>query len=141
MPRPGLLSCALFLAFTACATATAAAPAIAPAPARAPPPSRPAPAAEPAAPSLRERVVSRAGSALGQPRLSTVTREVSDDCTGFVRWAYLASGEDLVEGSVGNMLSIASRARALRRGGRPLPGDLVFFRETYDRNRDRRRDD
>jgi cell wall-associated NlpC family hydrolase len=96
---------------------------------------------DPAAPSLREQVVARAGSAIGQPSLGPVTREVSDDCTGFVRWVYRASGEDLVEGSVGNMMAIASRARAVRRGGRPLPGDLVFFRETYDRNRDRRRDD
>src|SRR6185295_1871597 len=144
MPRPGLLSCALLLSFTACATATAAAP---PPPPLPPPrvaraaPMPPAPPAEPAAPSLREQVVERAASALGRLRLSAVTREVSDDCTGFARWAYRASGEDLVEGSVGNMLSMASRARALRRGGRPLPGDLVFFRETYDRNRDRRRDD
>src|SRR3954464_5808756 len=108
MPRPGLLSCALLLTFSACATATAAA---------SPPPTLPTPPraapAEPADPSLRERVVERAASALGQLRLSTVTREVSDDCTGFVRWAYRASGEDLVEGSVGNMLSMASRARAL----------------------------
>lgn len=145
MPRTGLLWCALFLAFTACATATAAAPALAeaaPAPRPAPPlPPRETTVAEPAAPSLRERVVARAASALGEPRLSGVTREVSDDCTGFVRWAYRASGEDLVEGNVGNMLSIASRARAVQRGGRPRPGDLVFFRETYDRNRDHRRDD
>jgi CHAP domain-containing protein len=143
MPRPGLLSCALLLAFTACATATVAAPA--PATAAPPLPVRPSPPPRtpeaPAAPSLRERVVARAASALGEPGLSRVTREVSDDCTGFVRWAYRASGEDLVEGSVGNMLSIASRARAVRRGGRPLPGDLVFFRETYDRNGDHRRDD
>ena len=26
-------------------------------------------------------------------------------------------------------------------GGRPVPGDLVFFRETYDQNRDGRRND
>jgi cell wall-associated NlpC family hydrolase len=86
-------------------------------------------------------VVARAASALGQPGLSAVAPGVSDDCTGFARWAYLASGEDLVSGSAGAMLSTAARARAVRRGGRPLPGDLVFFRETYDRDRDRRRDD
>ena len=148
MLRPGLLASLTFLACAACATPTAtAAPLAAPRPTSPPAvrtPPRPAPEAPPrAAPddSLRGRVVERAASAIGAPRLSRITREVSDDCTGFVRWAYRASGEDLVEGSAGTMLSIASRARALRRGGRPQPGDLVFFRETYDRDSDRRRDD
>src|SRR4051794_32541064 len=103
MPRPRLWWCSLLLALTACATATAApraprpvAAASPPAPASQPPPPRPQ--GPPAAPSLRERVVSRASSALGEPDLSGVSREVSDDCTGFVRWAYRASGDDLVEG-------------------------------------------
>lgn len=124
------------MALTACATTAAATPASIPAPLEAT-----VPAAVPTPAPLRERVVQRAASALGEPRLSGITRDVTDDCTGFVRWVYRASGEDLVEGNVASVLEIASRARAVRRGGRPLPGDLVFFRETYDRNRDRRRDD
>ena len=153
MPRTGLLASLTFLACAACATPTATAaptPAAAAKPRPVPAATRPAPQPQPPreAParaetdaSLRGRVVERAASAIGAPRLSRITREVSDDCTGFVRWAYRASGEDLLEGNAGTMLSIASRARALRRGGRPQPGDLVFFRETYDRDRDRRRDD
>src|SRR5262245_29003688 len=120
MPRPGLLACALLMAFTACATTAVAKPALAKIPA--PPAPAPAPAPVPtpkAAGSLRERVVQRAASALGEPRLSGITREVSDDCTGFVRWAYRATGEDLVQGNVAAMLGIASRARAVHRGGRP----------------------
>ncbi|HEY8207454.1 MAG TPA: CHAP domain-containing protein [Myxococcaceae bacterium] len=146
MPRPGLfLACALLMASAACATTAAAIPVPAPArasmPARAPEDAPTPPPAARTAGSLRERVVERAESALGEPRLSGITRDVTDDCTGFVRWVYRASGEDLVEGNVAFMLEMAGRARAVRRGGHPLPGDLVFFRETYDRNHDRRRDD
>ncbi|HVE88008.1 MAG TPA: CHAP domain-containing protein [Myxococcales bacterium] len=149
MPRSGLVLPTLMLLACATVGTSGAAPAPPPsppaAPARAParPPARPVepPPPQSAAASLRDRVVDRAASAVGAPTLSRVTREVSDDCTGFARWAYRAGGEDLLEGSVSNMALIATRARALRRGGRPRPGDLVFFRETYDRNRDRRRDD
>jgi hypothetical protein len=35
----------------------------------------------------------------------------------------------------------AGRHGRVYEGGRPLPGDLVFFKETYDRNRDGRRND
>jgi len=101
-------------------------------------PGTPAP---PPKADLREQVVKRAASAVGAPKLSRITREVSDDCTGFARWAYRATGEDLVAGNAATMRALAARARAIRRGGRPRPGDLVFFRETYDRDRDRRRDD
>ncbi|HEU5217733.1 MAG TPA: CHAP domain-containing protein, partial [Gemmatimonadales bacterium] len=65
----------------------------------------------------------------------------SDTCSGFVHWACLASGADLVEGNSAFMFGVAAHARAINRRGPPLPGDLVFFRETYDRNRDRKRDD
>jgi cell wall-associated NlpC family hydrolase len=143
-----LLACATATATAIATPATAAAPAMTTLAVATVPSGRPAPKRAPArtpppapASPLRDRVVERATSAVGAPTLRAFTREVSDDCTGFVRWTTLASGEELVAGSAANMMAIASRARAMRRSGPPLPGDLVFFRDTYDRNRDRRRGD
>jgi hypothetical protein len=76
-----------------------------------------------------------------------VDRSVPDDCTGVVRHAYESVGIELMAGigRAGNngVTHIYQRARSLGavHKGRPQPGDLVFFRETYDRDRDGRRDD
>jgi hypothetical protein len=72
---------------------------------------------------------------------------VPNDCSGFVRLAYLAAGIDLVAHGflAGENAVSAIFRRALEVGAvhqrAPRPGDLVFFRETYDRNRDGRRND
>ena len=121
-----------------------------------PPPSHEAPdervaapesEAEAQAPSLREQVVQTAQGYVGLSSLRRVTRRVPDDCSGLVR---------LVFGQVGfePQLTHARRrdnattalwreaeARGLVHFDVPRPGDLVFFRETYDRNRDGRRND
>ena len=92
-------------------------------------------------------IVERAVQLMGVKHLGRVDRSVPDDCSGFVRLAYLKAGIDLVsqgflEGE-NAVTGIYRRARA--RGAlhhlRPRPGDLVFFRETYDRNRDGKRND
>jgi hypothetical protein len=69
-----------------------------------------------------------------------------DDCTGVVRIAYESAGIELMAGAghVGNngvthIYQRAKRAGALHKD-HPKPGDIVFFRETYDRDRDGRRD-
>jgi hypothetical protein len=64
-----------------------------------------------------------------------------------VRLAYLEAGLTLApsEGKAGDNMTTAFWRRAQRLGefrtGDPAPGDLVFFSETYDRNRDGRRND
>jgi hypothetical protein len=70
-----------------------------------------------------------------------------DDCTGLVRYAWNALGVDLYEGftfhgenGVTAMYEVALERGALHRL-KPAPGDLVFFRETYDRNRDGKEND
>jgi hypothetical protein len=76
-----------------------------------------------------------------------VDHSVPDDCTGVVRLAYRSAGIELMTGPgrAGNngVTHIYQRAKQLGalHKGRPQPGDLVFFRETYDRDRDGRRDD
>jgi hypothetical protein len=79
--------------------------------------------------------------------LRQVDRSVPDDCTGLARIAYESAGIELMAGAgrpgsngVSHIYYRARRLGAVHKG-RPQPGDLVFFRETYDRDRDGRRDD
>lgn len=92
-------------------------------------------------------VVTRAVQLVGVRHLGSVDRGVPDDCSGFVRLAYQKAGIDLVSAGFldGENAVSAIYRRARARGAvhhdAPQPGDLVFFQETYDRNRDGRRND
>jgi cell wall-associated NlpC family hydrolase len=91
-------------------------------------------------------IVERAVQLVGVKRLGSVARGVADDCSGFVRLAYQRAGIDLVShGFLGGENAVSAIYRRARSQGalrhRPRPGDLVFFRETYDRNRDGLRND
>ncbi|MFL5358182.1 CHAP domain-containing protein [Archangium sp.] len=92
-------------------------------------------------------IVARAVRLVGVKQLGRVDRGVPDDCSGLVRLAYLEGGIDLVNHGFlnGENAVTAIYRRAETRGAlhhhRPRPGDLVFFRETYDRNRDGKRND
>jgi cell wall-associated NlpC family hydrolase len=89
-------------------------------------------------------IVQRAVQLVGVKRLE---RGVPDDCSGLVRLAYQKAGIDLVNHGflAGENAVTAIFRRAEGRGAvhqrRPRPGDLAFFRETYDRNRDGQRND
>ena len=107
--------------------------------------STPARKKRPAAPLPRgRRVASRAGKLVGA---SLTAYRVPDDCSGLVRAAYQAVGVELLshgtlpgENAVSAIHRRAQRAGALHKRT-PKPGDIVFFRETYDRNRDGERND
>ena len=75
--------------------------------------------------SLGSRVAARADQFIGarEPR----------DCSSFVTQVFKHEGVP-VEGSVDQLHAKARRARALKRT--PGKGDLVFFRNTYDKNHD-----
>ncbi|QSQ22996.1 CHAP domain-containing protein [Pyxidicoccus parkwayensis] len=96
---------------------------------------------------LGRSIVQRSIQLVGERNLGRVSRSVPNDCSGFVRLAYLAAGIDLVAHGflAGENAVSAIFRRALDVGTvhhtAPRPGDLVFFRETYDRNRDGRRND
>lgn len=102
---------------------------------------------QPGSGHLGEEISARAARLVGVPSLRAVDRSVPDDCTGIVRHVYAREGIDLMkgehragEGGVTHIYENARRRGAVHRK-RPRPGDLVFFRETYDRNRDGRRND
>ncbi|MCP3105212.1 NlpC/P60 family protein [Myxococcus sp. K15C18031901] len=92
-------------------------------------------------------IVNRSIQLVGERNLGRVSRGVPNDCSGFVRLAYLSAGIDLVaHGFLAGENAVSAIFRRATESGRlhhraPRPGDLVFFRETYDRNRDGRRND
>ncbi len=159
VPVRQLLSALCLLAF-GCATGLPAGSAIAVRGARYQPfspsaiprgiPEPPAPPAPPPPPPLRggrAEAVALARSVLGQPTVQLGGRVYPDDCTGLVSGIYdqiglpLPNGGHEGENGVTSIFRFAGSHGRIFHGGRPLPGDLVFFRETYDVNRDGRVND
>ncbi len=92
-------------------------------------------------------IAARASRLVGVRSLRKITRRLPDDCTGLVRIATEPEGvvlfDDNARVSDNGVTAIWRRARAKNalHKRKPRPGDLVFFHETYDRNRDGRRND
>lgn len=104
--------------------------------------------------ALSARLAARAATMLGHRAAFTLDGErFQSDCSGFVSWVYQAEGVPLrrlmARAAPGERSAVAAAYFAARAwgvvfggGGEwPRPGDLVFFRDTYDRNRDGRFDD
>jgi hypothetical protein len=94
--------------------------------------------------SRGRRVAKRAVGLVG---VSLASYRVPNDCSGLARLAYQAVGVELLSQGTrpGENAVSAIYRRAQAQGAlhhkTPQPGDLVFFRETYDRNRDGVRND
>ncbi len=109
-----------------------------------PDPEDQAPAASPLviAPGARDTAVGTAQALLGKSKVVVHGKTYGDDCTSFMRALYEPLGVNLLseaepgDNGVTAMWRFASRHGRIFGGGRPLPGDLVFFKETYDLNRD-----
>lgn len=90
----------------------------------------------------RTRVVDVARSLVGSKRVEVNGKRFGDDCTGLVRGVYSQLGVDLMsagqpeDNGVTAIWRFTAQHGRLYDGGRPVAGDLVFFRETYDLNRD-----
>ncbi|MCY1082135.1 C40 family peptidase [Archangium lansingense] len=96
--------------------------------------------------TLARRAAVRASLWVGLPSLRAVSPSVNDDCSGLANLAYRKRGLSLLperplpgENGVAAIYRKAQSLGSLH--SKPRPGDLVFFRETYDRNRDGRRND
>ncbi len=100
--------------------------------------------------TAEQRAVGRTAAAfVGARRIEVDGRRFPFDCSGLARGVYLAHGTDLYDGAETEETAtgvrlihqyVASRGR-LHRGPDPRPGDLVFFHNTWDRNRDGRVND
>ncbi len=103
---------------------------------------------------LQARLAARAASLIGHAGEFRVGAErFAPDCTGFVEAVYEAEGVPLRammrQAAPEERSGVAAAFRAMEaygavfgaRGEWPAPGDLVFFHDTYDRNRNGRADD
>ncbi len=103
---------------------------------------------------LQARLAARASSFIGRTSgFDAGGERFNADCTGFVQAVYALEGVPLRElmrsAAPGERGGVAAAFRAMRTygvvfggGGEwPAPGDLVFFHDTYDRNRNGKPDD
>ncbi len=98
--------------------------------------------AVPAAPrdDTGNRVARAAASFVGKGRLVVNGERYRWDCSGFVEAAYAKAGLDY-EGSSADLYATARAGGLLEKGKVPHVGDVAFFDDTYDRNKNGRRDD
>src|SRR5271154_4967259 len=123
----------LVLATWGCATA----------PVRDPPTPAPLAAAERPPPAdARQQAVALARRLLGRRTVSWPGQGFPDDCSGLVEGIYASVGVPLQgaaqrgDNGVTGLYRYAQARGRIFASGVPAPGDLVFFRDTYDQNRD-----
>lgn len=103
---------------------------------------------------LQARLAARAASLVGHASGFEARGErFAADCTGFVEAVYALEGVPLRPlmraAAAGERTGVGAAYRAVQRYGTlfggggewPAPGDLVFWRDTYDRNRNGKADD
>ena len=107
-------------------------------------PEAEAPAAAAPAPNSGSRagndVAAAAAGLLGARALSVADRSFRYDCSGMVCAAYAGAGLPL-SGSSRSLFEAAQAAGLLHTQALPHPGDIAFFDNSYDRNKNRMRDD
>jgi len=107
----------------------------------------PTPSAAPAAdavlaPDARQQAVALARRLLGKRTVSWPGQSFPDDCSGLVEGIYASVGVPLRgaaqhgDNGVTGLYRYAQARGHIFSSGTPAPGDLVFFRDTYDQNRD-----
>jgi peptidoglycan DL-endopeptidase CwlO len=113
------------------------------APVREPPTPSPVVATErPAPPDARQQAVALARRLLGRRTVSWPGQGFPDDCSGLVEGIYASVGVPLQgaarrgDNGVTGLYRYAQARGRIFASGIPAPGDLVFFRDTYDQNHD-----
>jgi cell wall-associated NlpC family hydrolase len=107
----------------------------------------PAAASGPAVEDAIRAVLEAARATLGQTSPEIQGRTLPTDCSGYLRGLYTLAGVDLFsegrpsDNGVRAIVRWVERHGALHRRKVPAAGDLVFFDNSYDRNRDGRLND
>ncbi len=86
------------------------------------------------------RVVRAAVGFIGAKRLVVRGEKQRYDCSGFVCAAHKQAGHPL-RGNTRSLQELAKAEDVFHKRKRPTLGDVVFFHNTYDRNRNGKRDD
>ncbi len=100
-----------------------------------------------ASPQARLKALAVARSLVGEDRVKVGHKHYPQDCSGLVLAAYGEAGVNLMaaaqpeDNAVTAIYRFAREHGRVYAGGWPVAGDLVFFRETYDQNRDGRQND
>ncbi len=87
-----------------------------------------------------EAIARQAAKLVGDRSLVVQGESFRRDCSGFVAAVYSGVGQSLA-GSTEDLYLRADAQGLLHRRKEPAVGDLAFFDDTYDRNRNGRRDD
>lgn len=88
-----------------------------------------------------------AGSLVGARSIVASGESFNRDCSGLVRACYYTQGMDLFDVGEPGRSGTESIYRYIQQNGQvftrgtPAPGDVVFFHNSYDKNRNGRRDD
>jgi len=85
-------------------------------------------------------VAKSASDMVGKTRLSVGGEHFRYDCSGFVEAVYASVGNP-ISGSTKMLFESSKEKGVYHRNKRPLPGDLAFFDNSHDRNKNGRRDD
>jgi peptidoglycan DL-endopeptidase CwlO len=107
-----------------------------------PTPVPPVAVEHPAPPDARQQAVALARRLLGHRSVSWTGQPFPDDCSGLVEGIYASVGVPLQgaahrgDNGVTGLYRYAQTRGRIFSSGAPAPGDLVFFRDTYDQNRD-----
>ena len=91
-------------------------------------------------PARQDALVSAARSLLDQRTIIVHGERVRHDCIGMVAAAYTLTGQDITH-SISDLYDQAVEAGVAHSRKHPLPGDIVFFDNSYDKNRNGVRDD
>lgn len=103
------------------------------------PPTHDAPAPAPRRQRREEDAFGRSVATAARRHIDRLPAGFRNDCSGFVMAAHEVAGNPIV-GSTRTLWADAE-ARGLTHSRAPRPGDVAFFDNTYDRNRNGRRDD
>ncbi|MGC8765071.1 MAG: NlpC/P60 family protein [Brevinematia bacterium] len=102
----------------------------------------------PADDSFYERIVDISRKSIGLKKIPSVGgKNFTSDCIGFVRYVYYKAGVDLLKlygygrGGVSSVYDGMKKRNWIYEGKIPALGDLIFFDNTYDVNRDRKWND
>ena len=95
----------------------------------------------------RDKTVKAVRTLVGLERVDVEGKPWPNDCSGVVRNVFDRVGVDLLsvakpeDNAVTAIYRFAQKYGRIYTSGRPVPGDLVFYRDTYDLNRDGREND